>query len=590
MRMNKYVFSKIAFTAVMLSVLSLSLSHAVELSNVKALIKVKKEIAANPDSVVSHRKYQDLMIKEGWRDQMVKEYTERSEGARTPENLYLLVRLKEKEEQIRGFKEISEEFPDFAWGLYGHAFMTKNSGDNEGAVKLYERILEIDPSFAKAYEQLGRIYYNGFNDIVKADEWIRKGMDAVPDDPDILSLRGYFMLESKYYNEALDAAEKSLKYDPKNWLSMKTLGTVLIRKRRFKEAISVNEKFLSLWPGNIAVEFNIVKAHFGMYDKEKDPEMLAQAKQMCEELLAKDPAKVYAYYVEMYTFFSDREWWVHALYYNNRAFKMISSDDGNYSAFEHNRGWIPSTKLAGGYRLEAVAPSVYVRSQGSSNPNENAVLKGIEDPGAWEHFSSIMKNDGEPGMEELDALIERFPEFSPAYYDRGILQMKKRNNEEAVIDLEKAVSLSPEWGRAHGALAVAYIRMRQFEDARTAIKTAAELDPDDHLVRYNADFMRMFDEAVVEGTIEELRDIARAVKDGGGPNLGTFAVFAEPFARYLKRDPANPDIQEAFGDIFFASSNSFYRKSALTYYNKAIELGGNVERLIGKISEIEHVE
>ena len=142
------------------------------------------------------------------------------------------------------------------------------------------------------------------------------------------------------------------------------------------------------------------------------------------------------------------------------------------------------------------------------------------------------------------------------------------------------------WVRGYNTLAVSYMLQKDYKAARQALEKAKELAPDDLSIRYHAHLMHIFDQAVVGGTVKQLREIAAGVKAGAGINLDTFEVLVLPFERYLDRDPASSEIYEAFGDIFTASPNSAYWKSAIKYYQKAIELGGNFDRLTEKIGEM----
>jgi len=133
---------------------------------------------------------------------------------------------------------------------------------------------------------------------------------------------------------------------------------------------------------------------------------------------------------------------------------------------------------------------------------------------------------------------------------------------------------------------VAYILNREYSNARKSLQAADTIGVESPAFEYNKSFMRLFDEAVVVGTVKPLQDMAEAVRRGGGPDLDKF-FFAAAFARYFKRDPTSPEIYEAYGDIFFAHSNDYYWTTALENYKKALELGGDEKRLTDKITKIE---
>ena len=169
-----------------------------------------------------------------------------------------------------------------------------------------------------------------------------------------------------------------------------------------------------------------------------------------------------------------------------------------------------------------------------------------------------------------------------------ILQKGNYKMKESLADLEKTVSLNDNWGRALGALAVPQMRLKKYASARTNLKRAYELDPDNEGIQFNKDLMMIFDEAVVQGTVKQLHELRDAILNGYEMNLDTFEVLGSSFEGYFDRDPGSHEIQEAYGDIFAASE--IYKRSAIKYYKKAIELGGEREKLLGKIADIESAD
>ncbi|MDP6685626.1 MAG: tetratricopeptide repeat protein [Candidatus Omnitrophota bacterium] len=447
----------IIISAIVIAFSSTSFAETPDLNHVKALIRAKNDIKENPDSVQAHREYQKLMIKDGWRDDMIKEYTKRAQDNRTPENLYLSARIKGGEEEYKAFKELTEEFPDFAWGLYGYAYTIFNRGEVEEALKLYERVVSLDPNFVEAYRQL-MYYYTNQNDIATADEWVRAALDISPNDADLLKHRGYFMMESGYFREAEDAFRKSIENDPTDEAPRRFLASTLVSRKKFDEAVAICNEYLSLWPDNSFVKLILARVYFGLYKQEGDLEKLMQGEAVCRELSEKDPPDVVYDYTNMYSYFSEEEWWVHALFYNNRAFELSQPDSVNYSALEHNTSWIPANQLTSHYTIEALRLKDYINSEDDLSETELASIASGASAKAWQRLGTLVSEGSTPQKADLDSLIEEFPKFAPLYYNRGILEIKY---ETGLEDLKKAVSLTPEWGRAHGALAASYIFRRR---------------------------------------------------------------------------------------------------------------------------------
>jgi len=521
---------------------SAGVADAVDLGHVKELIKVKSELKKHPGSVELHRRYQDLMIEDGWEEQIVTQYTMRRKKEGTPQNIYLLLRLK-KEQKKADYKKLIEDFPDFSWGYFGLASMENESGNTERAKRLYEKVLALDGRNVPAYQLLASMYYKA-GDPAKAIAVIKRGIKIMPESPGLLAYHGYYLGRLKRYPQALEVLNSALKIEPENELALRQLGFVLTNLGRDEDAAKAHRQYLSLWPSFGAIWANLCRNLLALYDKNHDLETLNESEKAWLKAIEVSPkdADVYAFLID---FFNDRNWWVHGLWFNNKALAFVSPKSGYYSGLMHNRDWIPAKKMGTSvYMIEAVRP---------------------------------LKHTGREDGLSASAID---------HYNKGVLSIPN-DLKKSVTELKAAIAIEPGWAEAHGALAVGYMMQKNYRDARKAIKTALELKPDDIAIQFNARLMKMFDEAVVQGTVKQLQEIAQGVKAGAGINLDSFEVFASPFERYLDRDPTSPEIYEAYGDIFAASPESSYWSSAIRYYRKAIELGGNKEKLSAKIGKLE---
>jgi len=561
--------------------------YAADLGNVKALSRAKQSIKENPNSVRDHRAYQDAMISDGWRDAMVTEYSERLKNNESPENIYLLCRLTEEVEATATiYEKLIDNFPGFTWGYYGLAYVLKQRGDREDAMQLYEYILHIDPEFVEVYEQMAS-HYSEQDDNFKADETILKGLENLPENPRLLALHATYLRFSGQNEEALRIANKVLILEPDNELALRQLGFIYSDMQKYEEAVVARRHYLSLWPSNSWIWYHLCANLFELYDSSKNLDILNEAEHACFESVnrSKDNLNILFSYV---TFFDEREWTVHWLWFNQQAFKLVPTDHENYAPLEHNMDWIQENRIAGySFPNEVAIPNDYLHSLKDLSESERAAFGVDETSVKWQQFGSMMGTQSELSVESLNSIVEAYPNFAPAYYNRGIAHLNNRSIDESLSDLKHSTILEPEWARAHAALAVAYIMTREYSSARKSLQVADTIGIDNPAFEYNKSFMRLFDEAVVEGTVKPLQDVAEAVRRGGGPDLDKF-FFAAAFARYFKRDPTSPEIYEAYGDIFFAHSNDYYWTTALENYKKALELGGDKKRLTDKITKIEN--
>ena len=583
---NKRFYPVMAAFLIAITVFAQEPVLAKDLGDVKALIKAKQALSENSESVYAHRLYQDLLLKDGWRKQLLEEYSKRiAEKGKTAENLYLLARLQDMDEQEESFRKIVDEFPQFAWGYYGLGGSYEDKNDYKKAIKFYEKAVSLDNKHVPAYQQLA-VSYTETEGMEKAVEILEQGLSQVPGNAGLLSYHGYYLRILKKYAPALKSLQEALQQEPEHETALRQLGFLYTDQGKHDEAIKARKKYLELWPGDGNSWYQLGVNYMSLYDKDKEITNLTFALQCFDKVTENIKDNPDTYY-SLIDYFSGRGWDAHSLYYNQKAIELTLPEAKTYSSLEHNISWIPANKMGtSSYQIEAIIPKDYIRAPADLSDDEQKIFKDIVSEQVWLALAKAMGKSAKPEMDDLDKFINQYPQLSISYYNRGILKLWSYKKKESIDDFEKAVSLMPHWAREYNALAVSTMLQKDYETARQALKKAKGLAPDNLSIRYHVRLMHIFDQAVVGGTVKQLREIAAGVKAGTGINLDTFEVFVLPFERYLDRDPTSPEIYEAFGDIFTDSPNSAYWKSALQYYQKAIKLGGNFDRLTEKIAEI----
>lgn len=92
--------------------------------------------------------------------------------------------LGDAEQAAAAFQALAAVDPRaLAVDLFDDALAAFNGGDMPEAIATFERVLEADPSYAKAHYHLGLAYVNQ-DDKAKAREHLQAFLDAAPDDPD----------------------------------------------------------------------------------------------------------------------------------------------------------------------------------------------------------------------------------------------------------------------------------------------------------------------------------------------------------------------------------------------------------------------
>ena len=57
-------------------------------------------------------------------------------------------------------------------------------------------------------------------------------------------------------------------------------------------------------------------------------------------------------------------------------------------------------------------------------------------------------------------------DYSPAYYHRGIINLRKENWLRAIADLEQVIELQPDNAQAYFNCGFGYMKLRQWSDAK----------------------------------------------------------------------------------------------------------------------------
>ncbi|MEE9442494.1 MAG: tetratricopeptide repeat protein [candidate division Zixibacteria bacterium] len=94
-------------------------------------------------------------------------------------------------------------------------------------------------------------------------------------------------------------------------------------------------------------------------------------------------------------------------------------------------------------------------------------------------LEAVYRRDMSRAIEELEALVTRYPDEKKAYYDIGRFKYTIGDFDESFANLEKAIDIDPYYKPAYNQLAYAYDNVGNFEKALWAINKYIELAPDE---------------------------------------------------------------------------------------------------------------
>jgi tetratricopeptide (TPR) repeat protein len=122
------------------------------------------------------------------------------------------------------------DFDPKAWDLLGTAYWMK--GDEQKALEHFEKALLVDDTFALAYSNIGKLYFEKF----------------------------FRTKERKYYAQAMEYFKKAIERDPNIAMAYKYLGQGYMISGQMDAAISLWEKALELHPTDSILVLDLGKA------------------------------------------------------------------------------------------------------------------------------------------------------------------------------------------------------------------------------------------------------------------------------------------------------------------------------------------
>lgn len=170
--------------------------------------------------------------------------------------------------------------------LFDQANQLAQQGKNEEAIALYEQVIELNPNFAPAYNNLGMIYQSSGLDIAEVAWYFKAATDIDPKFD-----QAYVNLGKAYYNMGhFGLAErytaKALEINPKSIEAKLSLGWIcLLGKSRPDEAL-IYFKEASENTRHPSAYFGLGMAYFMSGDGARVLEYITKLREMGEDGLA----------------------------------------------------------------------------------------------------------------------------------------------------------------------------------------------------------------------------------------------------------------------------------------------------------------
>jgi tetratricopeptide (TPR) repeat protein len=170
--------------------------------------------------------------------------------------------------------------------LFQQANELAQKSDYENAIKLYEKVIELNPNFAAAYNNLGLAYREVGLDPVEVAWYFKNAVDIDPHFED-----AYINLGKAYYGLGyFDLAErhtlKALELNPNSGQAKLSLGWIyLLGKSSPQDAIGYFKEIAETWQ-NPSAYFGLGMAYFMVGESPKTLEYITKLREMQQDNLA----------------------------------------------------------------------------------------------------------------------------------------------------------------------------------------------------------------------------------------------------------------------------------------------------------------
>lgn len=152
--------------------------------------------------------------------------------------------------QISLWEDNIRKSPDKArvHGNLGKAYLDNNQYDK--ARIEFEKVIQIDPDYLGAYDNLAVIYIDHFHDYDRAKEYINKAIKINPGYPAPYLNAGVIDLQLRQLPEAVDNFKKALDLDPQSLMGHYNLAAAYFNLRDYSSAVSILKSGINIWPAS----------------------------------------------------------------------------------------------------------------------------------------------------------------------------------------------------------------------------------------------------------------------------------------------------------------------------------------------------
>jgi tetratricopeptide (TPR) repeat protein len=155
-------------------------------------------------------------------------------------------------------------------------------GNYSGSIDLFDKSIEINPSYALAWKNKGIVLSRYLNDSEDGLICIDRALDLNSNDEETWYVKGAILLELGFYNESSNCLDHATDLNPNHARAWSEKGLALDRQHKYEEAIKASDEAIRLDP-TIAAPWN--NKGLALNGQEKYDEAI----KVCDEAIWLDP-------------------------------------------------------------------------------------------------------------------------------------------------------------------------------------------------------------------------------------------------------------------------------------------------------------
>ncbi len=440
-----------------------------------------------------------------------------------PAHVNLGLALQDKKDldgAIRHFEKAVELDNNFAWAHHNLGNALRDMKDLDGALKHFHMAIGLDPSFANVHNGLGCVLLDQ-RDLDEAIETFHKAIELDPRFAFAHNNLGIALRDKKDLDGAIEHFRKAIELDPKFAGAHHNLGHALKNKNNLDEAIKHYHKAIELDPNSAFAHNNLGNA----LRMKKD---LDGAIKHFYKTIELDP--------------------IFAFGHNNLGLALQDKNDLDGAIKHFHKAIELDPKFAGAHHDLGLALKNKNDLDGAIKHYQKAIELKPNYPDAHYHLGNALqvKKNLDGAIKHYQKAIELEPNSPKAHNNLGLVLQDKNNLDGAIVHYQKAIALDSNFAYAHNNLGLALQDKKDLDGAIKHFHIAIELDPSYPVAHYNL-----------------------------GLALVTKKDLDSAIAHYRKAIAVNPEYTWAHYVLGNALLNKKDLDGAIKHYHKVIELNPN---------------